>query len=172
MLKKYLEVGQVVGTHGVRGEMRINPWCDSPDFLRRFKYLYLDKEGRERLEIISCRTHGNISLVKARGIDSIDGVNQIMRRVLYMDRAEAKLGEGENFIQDLLGCSVVDFDSGTLYGTLTDVMETGANDVWQVTDESGKEYLLPVIRDVVIETDVENEVVKIRPLRGIFDDAN
>lgn len=94
MLKKYLEVGQVVGTHGVRGEMRINPWCDSPEFLRRFKFFYLDKNGSERLKVTSCRPHGNIALLKAEGVESIDDVNKIMRRVLYMDRAEANLAEG------------------------------------------------------------------------------
>lgn len=172
MLKKYLEVGQIVGTHGVRGEMRVNPWCDSPEFMKRFKYFYLGKDGAGPLKVISCRPHGNIALLKVEGIDSIDAVNKIMRKVLYMDRAEANLKQGENFIQDLIDCAVYDADTEVLYGKLTDVMETGANDVWQITDEKGKEYLIPAIKEVIAETDVENGVIKIRPMKGIFDDAN
>lgn len=172
MLKKYLEVGQIVGTHGVRGEMRVNPWCDSPDFMKQFKHFYLSKDGAEPLKVISCRPHGNIALLKVEGIDSIDAANRIMRKVLYMDRAEANLRQGENFIQDLIDCTVSDADTGTIYGKLTDVMETGANDVWQITDEKGKEYLIPAIKEVIAETDVEKGVIKIRPMKGIFDDAN
>lgn len=172
MLKKYLEVGQVVGTHGVRGEMRVNPWCDSPEFLKQFKNFYLSKEGGEPLKVISCRPHGNIALVKAEGIESIDDVNKIMRKVLYMDRAEASLKPGENFIQDLIDCSVFDVDTGVLYGKVTDVMETGANDVWAITNDKGEEYLIPAIKDTVIETDAENGIIKIRPMKGIFDDAD
>lgn len=172
MLKKYLEVGQIVGTHGVRGEMRVNPWCDSPDFMKQFKHFYLSKDGAEPLKVISCRPHGNIALLKVEGIDSIDAANRIMRKVLYMDRAEANLRQGENFIQDLIDCTVSDADTGTVYGKLTDVMETGANDVWQITDEKGKEYLIPAIKEVIAETDVEKGVIKIRPMKGIFDDAN
>lgn len=172
MVKKYLEVGQVVGTHGVRGEMRVNPWCDSPEFMKQFKYFYLSKEGGEPLKVISCRPHGNIALLKVEGIDSIEAVNKIMRKVLYMDRAEANLNEGENFIQDLIDCTVFDSDTGIIYGKLTDVMETGANDVWQITDDSGREYLIPAIKEVIAETDVENGIIKIRPMKGIFDDAH
>ena len=172
MLKKYLEVGQIVGTHVVRGEMRVNPWCDSPDFMKQFKHFYLSKDGAEPLKVISCRPHGNIALLKVEGIDSIDAANRIMRKVLYMDRAEANLRQGENFIQDLIDCTVSDADTGTVYGKLTDVMETGANDVWQITDEKGKEYLIPAIKEVIAETDVEKGVIKIRPMKGIFDDAN
>lgn len=130
------------------------------------------KTEAKGLKVISCRAHGNVALLKAEGVESIDDVNKIMRRVLFMDRAEANLAEGENFIQDLIDCSVIDIDSGVCYGKITDVMETGANDVWQVTADDGKEYLLPVIDDVIKETDVENAVIKIKPLRGIFDDAD
>ena len=89
-----------------------------------------------------------------------------------MDRAEANLSEGENFIQDLIDCTVFDADTGIIYGKLTDVMETGANDVWQITDDNGREYLIPAIKEVVAETDVENGIIKIRPMKGIFDDAH
>lgn len=173
MLKQYLEIGKIVNTHGIRGEVRVDPWCDSPEFFKRFKTLWFDKNGEKGVKVLSCRPHGNIVILALEGTDSIDKANQLRNKVLYMDRNDAKLPENKYFIQDLIGCSVVDADNGgVVYGTLSDVSETGANDVWHVKDEKGREYLLPAIPTVVIDTDVENGVIKIRPLRGIFDDED
>ena len=88
-------------------------------------------------------------------------------------RKDVNLSEDSWFIADLIGCKAVDADDESkIWGTLTDVSQTGANDVWHITDEKGQEYLLPVIPPVVIKTDVENEKVYIRPLKGIFDDED
>ena len=90
-----------------------------------------------------------------------------------MKRSDAKLPKGSYFIAELIDCTVYDADDESIvYGIITDVSMTGANDVWHITDENGKEYLLPVIPPVVISTDVENEKVYIRPLKGIFDDED
>ncbi len=173
MLKKYLETGKIVSTHGVRGEVRVDPWCDSPDFLKRFKTLYYDKDGKQSVKVLSCRPHGNVAVLSLEGVDSIEKANLLRNRILYMNREDAKLPAGKYFIQDLIGCRVVDADDESVfYGTLSDVSETGANDVWHVKDENGTEYLLPAIPPVVIDTDVEVGVVKIRPLRGIFNDED
>ncbi len=89
-----------------------------------------------------------------------------------MDRADAELEEGAYFIQDLMGAEVFDNDSGRLYGKITDVFKTGANDVYQITDESNKDYLIPVIDEVVIKIDVEQGKIFIKPLKGIFEDED
>ena len=173
MLKRYLEIGKIVNTHGIRGEVRVDPWCDSPEFFKRFKTLWFDKNGEKGVKVLSCRPHGNIVILMLEGIDSIEKANLLRNRVLYMNREDANLPKGRFFIQDLIGCKVIDADDESkVYGTLADVSETGANDVWHVKDENGKEYLLPAIAPVIIETDVENETVKIRPLRGIFEDED
>ena len=91
--------------------------------------------------------------------------------MLYIDRADIRLEEGRHFIQDLIGCSVTDADTGETLGTLTDVSETGANDVWHVKRE-GREYLVPAIPDVIVKVDVDKEEIVLRPLKGIFDDAD
>ena len=94
-------------------------------------------------------------------------------KVLFMRRADAHLPEGRYFISELIGCDVVDADDPAVrYGTLTDVSKTGANDVWHVRNDAGREFLLPAIPPVVIETDVSRNFVRIRPLKGIFDDAD
>lgn len=173
MLKKYLEIGKIVSTHGIKGEVRVDPWCDSPAFFKRFKTLYYDKNGEKAVKVLSCRPHGNIVILMLEGVDSIEKANLLRNKVLYMNREDANLPKGRFFIQDLIGCKVIDADDESkVYGTLGDVSETGANDVWHVKDENGKEYLLPAIPPVIIETDVENETVKIRPLRGIFEDED
>ena len=88
------------------------------------------------------------------------------------NRKDIKLGENEYFIQDILGMKVLDINTGKNYGTVTDVFQTGANDVYEVTDEKNKKYLIPVINDVVLNVDMNNQEIKINPLEGIFEDEN
>ncbi|MBE6747459.1 MAG: 16S rRNA processing protein RimM [Ruminococcaceae bacterium] len=171
MLKQYLEVGQIVGTHGVRGEVRVNPWCDTPEFLKKFRTLYFDAMGERAVKVLSSRVHGNIVLMQLEGISTVEEAAVLRNKVVYMNRKDAKIPDNSYFIQDLIDCKVIDADNGTEYGVLTNVSETGANDVWHITKD-GKEYLIPAIPPVVIETDVVSGVIKIRPLRGIFDDEN
>ena len=94
------------------------------------------------------------------------------RTVLYIDREDIKLGDEVFFVQDIIGCEVVDIDTGQSYGKVTDVLKTGANDVYQITDENGKDYLIPVIDDVVIRTDIDSGVIEIRQMKGLFDDED
>ena len=170
MLRQFLEVGQITSTHGVRGEMRVNPWCDSPEFLKKFKTLYLDEKGEKSVKVNS-RIHGNMVLMKIEGINTVEEAAKMRNKVLYMNRNDASIPENTFYIQDLICCKVLDFDSGKVYGVISDVSETGANDVWHIKKD-GKEYLIPAIPDVVIDTDVKNEKVYIRPLKGIFDDED
>lgn len=172
MIKDFLEVGQIVGTHGIHGEMRLNPWADSPEFLKQFKTLYYDKNGEKSVKVIAARPHGNVVILKLDGVETVEAASAMRNRVLYIRRADAKLADGSYFIEELIGCKVIDADDESIcYGTLTDVSETGANDVWYI-EKDGKEYLIPAIPDVVINADVANNTVVIRPLKGIFDDEN
>lgn len=172
MIKEFLEVGQIVGTHGIRGEMRVNPWADSPEFLKQFKTLYYDNKGEKSVKVLAARPHGNVVILKAEGIETVEAASALRNRVLYIRRSDAKIDENSYFIEELIGCQVIDADDESIcYGTLSDVSETGANDVWHI-EKDGKEYLIPAIPDVVINADVKNNTVIIRPLKGIFDDEN
>ena len=143
-MKQYLEIGKIVNVHGLRGDMKVVPWCDDPEFLCEFDTLYL-------------------------GVDTVEEAEKLRNQVLYMDRDEVELEEGVYFIQDLIGLEVLDVDTGKSYGKLTDVMQTGANDVYEVKDADGKTVLIPAIPDVVQETDLDGGVMRIRPLEGLFD---
>ena len=173
MIKEFLEIGEIVGTHGVRGELRVNPWCDSPDYMAKFKTLYFDSNEGCAVQIKSARPHGNIVLLSVSGIDTVEAAQKMRGKILYMKRSDAKLPDGTYFIAELIGCTVYDADNPEkVYGTLSDVSATGANDVWHIRDKNGKEYLIPAIPSVVISTDVVEGIIKIRPLKGIFDDEN
>lgn len=172
MIKEYLELGQITGTHGIRGELRVNPWCDSPEFAKRFKTLYFDRKGNSSVKVRSCRPHGNIILLSLYGVDTVEAAQELKNKTLYLKRSDAALPDGVWFIEELTGCTVFDADdTEKIYGTLSEVSQTGANDVWHIS-APGAEYLIPAIKEVVIKTDVENNAVYIRPLKGIFDDAD
>ena len=173
MIKEYLELGQIVSTHGIRGELRVNPWCDSPEFAKQFRTVYFDKKGEKSAKVTLCRPHGNIILMKLDTVNSVDEAAALRNTVLYIKRSDANLPDGTWFIEELIGCEVFDADvTEKKYGVLTDVTSTGANDVWYVTDDNKNEYLLPAIKDVVIRVDVAESKAYIRPLKGIFDDAD
>ena len=171
MKSPFLEAGRVVGTHGVRGELRVEPWCDSARFLTGFSEFYWDG-GREKVKVVSSRPHKSLLLLKLEGVDTVEAADALRGRVLWLARKDAALPEGRYFVQDILGLSAVDADSGRVYGKVTDVFPTGANDVYQVTDGDGKEYLVPAIRDVVVRVDPDEGVLELRPMRVIFDDAD
>ncbi len=170
MKKRFLEVGQVVGTHGLKGDLRVDPWCDSPAFLCSFATLYL-QDGTP-WQVQHSRPHKNVAIVKVRGVDTVEQADALRSTVLYIDREDASLEDGAFFVQDILGSAVVDADTEHIYGKVTDVIKTGANDVYQVTDSAGREYLLPVIDDVVLSTDTDAGEIRVRPLRGIFDNED
>lgn len=125
MKKRYLEVGKIVGTHGVKGMTRVQVWADSPDFLKQFKYLYTDSDGNNKLNVLKVQPHGNISLVAFKGVESIEHAESFRNTVLYIDRKDVKLPEGRYFITDLIGITVTDAESGAVLGEISDVSQTG-----------------------------------------------
>lgn len=170
MLKNYLEVGQIVGTHGLRGEVRLDPWCSGAAFIRKFKTLYFDADGKSPVSVLSAREHGNIVILKLACAETIEEAEKLRGKKLWLRRADASLDSGEWFIEELIGCRVLDADSPEIcYGTLTEVASTkGANDVWYIT-KGDVETPVPAIPDVVIRCDVVENTVYIRPIRGLFD---
>ena len=169
MKEKYIETGKIVGTHGIRGEVRVQPWCDSPEFLTPFKTLYLDKNGTAIK--VKCRPNKNVVLMKIKDVDTIEQAEMLRGKVVYIDRDDAALEDGTYFQCDLFGCEVFDADTNEKLGVICDVSQTGANDVWHIKRET-REYLIPSIPDVVINVDIDGGRVVIRPLKGIFDDEN
>lgn len=171
MKKEYLEAGKIVGVHGLKGEVKIDPWCDSPDFLSRFKRLF-DKNDNE-LKVEKARVQKNIVIVKFKGTDTPEEAEKLRGTVVYIYRKDVKLPQGVYFVQDIIGLEAVDCESGEVYGKVTDVFQTGANDVYQITKD-GKDHLIPKIPEVVPEIDLDSGKVYINTkiIGGLFDDEN
>ena len=166
-MKKYLEIGKIVSVFGVRGEVKVEPWCDSPEFICEFDTLFW-KSGTP-VEIERSRVHKNQALLKIKGVDSPEEGVKLRGRVLYMDRDDVELEEGAYFQQDLIGLEVIDSKTDEVYGKITDVLETGANDVYEITDSENNKKYIPAIPDVIDKVDIENGRMTITPLEGLFD---
>lgn len=167
-MKKMLETGKIVNIHGLKGEVKVMPWSDSPDFICEFDVLYIGKD-KKAYEVEGARVHKNMVLLKLKGVDTPEAANNFRNSIVYIDRDDIELEEGVYFIQDLIGLEVKNADTGVLYGEVKDVFQTGANDVYEVKN-GDKTYLVPAIEDVIVKTDIENKVILIRPLEGLFDE--
>lgn len=167
MTDNLLQIGKITSVFGIKGEVKVQPWCDSPELLCEFDTLYW-KSGTP-VKIESSRVQKNMVVMKIEGVDDPDAAQKLRNHVLYMDRNDVELDEGSYFIADLIGLTVVDSRDGKVYGMLSDVTETGANDVYHITDEDGKLLLIPAIPEVVDKVDIDGGVMEITPLDGLFD---
>lgn len=165
-MKKYLECGKIVSTHGVKGEVKVQHWCDEPEYLCGFDVLYMEN-GAKKLKVERARTHKDMVIIKLAGIDDMDSAAALRGKTLWLDRDDAP-DDGSVFLQDLIGLEVKDADTGQSYGKLSDVIKTGANDVYEFTDDKGIKRLAPAIPEVVIKVDIDGGLMLIRPLRGLF----
>ena len=168
-MKKFLEAGKIVSTHGIHGEVRMESWCDSPEILSKVKKIYFENGAKELGA--KMRAHKNIVIAKIDGIETVEDAQSLRNTVVYIDRSHVKLEDGQYFLQDLFGLDIFDVDTGERYGELTDVLKTGANDVY-VMKMAHREVLIPVISDVVIGIDLDKNRVDIRPMKGLFDDED
>ena len=169
-MEDLLKVGVITTTHGVRGEVKVFPTTDSPERFLDLDYVILDT-GRQqmKLEIQGVKFFKNLAILKFKCIDNINDIEMYKGKDLWIPREEAQpLEEDEYYIADLIGMEVF-LEDGTLFGTLKDVMETGANDVYIVTTEEGKEVLIPAIHDCILDVDVEANRMEIHLLDGLLD---
>ena len=169
-MKQYLETAKIVATHGIRGEVRCQYFCDSADFLCEFDELYLDKNGEKPVEIARAYPHKNVVIMKIEGIDTVEDAQKLIGKTLYMDRDDVELPEDVFYIQDIIGLTVKDIDSGEVYGKISDVYQNGATDVYSIKKENGTELMFPYIDEVVKKIDIEAGEMLIKPLEGLFDE--
>ncbi|MGN1108656.1 MAG: ribosome maturation factor RimM [Oscillospiraceae bacterium] len=169
MKKQFLEIGKIVATQGIRGEFRVQYYCDSAEVLCDFDTLYLDK-GKTEVTVQRAYPHKNIVVMKLEGIDKIEQAQPLVGKLLYLNRDDAELEEGLYFIQDIIGLTVKDADTGEVYGKISEVYQNGASDVYSIRKDDGRELLFPCIDEVVISTDIDAGEMLIRPLPGLFDE--
>ena len=159
--KQYIEAGRIVNTHGVAGEVKIEVWLDSPQFLKSFKRCFID---RREVKLLSAREHKGFLIVKLEGVEDVNAAMALKGRTVFIDRADARLPKGAFFLQDIIGASVVD-ESGSEIGKLVDVMETPASNVYVVKGE--REHLIPAVPEFILSTDADNGIITVHLLEGM-----
>lgn len=168
-MEKYLELGRVNNTHGLKGEVKVALWCDSIDFVKQLKNVYLDNRGEKSLTLVSARAQKNAGILRFNEINTIEQAEELKGKILYCDRSEAKIDENSYFLADVIGCYVVDVDTEEEYGKIVDVQNYGSCDIYDV-ESWGKHTLIPAIDKIVKEVNTEYQVVRIKPMKGLFDE--
>ena len=161
MKQPYLEAGKILNTFGIRGEVKLQPWCDSAEFLRPFKTLYIDGEARP---VASSRVHKGMLIVRFEGVEDVNAAQALKNRVVQIARADARLPRGAYFLQDIIGASVVD-ESGAEIGKLTEVIENPSQRVYVVRGET--EHLIPAVPAFILNTDADAGVITVRLIEGM-----
>ena len=159
--KQYIEAGRIVNTHGVAGEVKIEVWLDSPQFLKSFKRCFIDER---EVKLLSARVHKGFLIVKLEGVEDVNAAMALKGRTVFIDRADARLPKGAFFLQDIIGASVVD-ESGSEIGKLADVMETPASNVYVVKGE--REHLIPAVPEFILSTDADNGIITVHLIEGM-----
>lgn len=170
--ERLLNVGKIVNTHGIRGEVKVWPQTDFPDV--RFKpgsrllLVHPETGASQTVEVSASREQKSLFVLKLKGFDDINKSESFKGWELKVSEAErAPLAEGEYYVRDIVGCRVMT-DEGEELGTVTDTLSPGANDVWVVRMAKGKELLLPVIDDVVLSVNLAERVVTVRLMEGLL----
>ena len=168
-MQKRLEVGQIVNTFGIKGEVKVTPFTDDINRFDDLKKVYVKTRKDDKLyKVENVRYHKNMVLLKLEGIENPEQAELLKNAYLEIDRQDAiPLEEGQYFIVDLIGLDVYT-DEGKLLGKVDDIYNTGANDIYVVKDELGKQVLLPGIKEVIKQVDLESEKITVHLIPGLI----
>lgn len=168
-MTKYLEIGQIVNTFGIKGMVKVKPFTDDINRFDRLENVYIkNNKGKKEYEIEEVKYHKNMVLIKFKGIENPEDANLLRESYLLVDRNnEEPLEEGTYYIVDLIGLDVYS-DEGVLLGTLKDIFNTGSNDIYEVKNELGKQILLPGIPDVIKEINLEERRITVHLIKGLI----
>ncbi len=165
MLKQYLEVGKVTNVHGLMGEVKVQPWADSPEFLCQFKTLYLD-EAHFPMTVQRARVHKNMVIIKFEGPTDVPSALSLRGATLYIDRSDAKLPEGAFFLADIYGLEARDAADGTVLGSIADVLTLPANNVYVIRGGE-RELMIPAVPQFIAETSIEGGYIRVNMMEGL-----
>lgn len=165
-MNNLLEIGQIVNTRGLRGEVKIMPWCDDAEIFEELDYVLID-EKEYNIEYV--KYHKNFVILKLDGINNIETAETYKNKIVMVERETlGELPEGTYYICDLIGCTVKT-TNGQVLGEIDDIIKTGSNDVYSVKNKEGKQVLIPVIDEVVLEVNIDEKYVIVELLKGLID---
>lgn len=169
-MEKYLEIGQIVNTFGIKGQVKIVPFTDDITRYDELKEIYVEKKNELKLfQIEQVNYKKNMVILKLKGIETVEEAEKLRNYYLKIDRKDAKkLPKDTYFIVDLLGLDVYT-DEGKLLGKVDDIYNAGSSDIYVIKDELGKQILLPAIKDVLKEVDLENQKIIVHLIKGLVD---
>lgn len=168
-MEKYLECGKIINTHGVRGAVKIESWCDTPDVVCSLEKMYYKKNDEYLpLKVEKASIHKSCALVYFEGIDTMEKAQLMKNRVVYADRDDIEIGDDRVFVADIIGLDVFDERSGNKLGVLTDLIESPASDIFCVKTEN-KEVLVPAVDEFIGHIDESG--VYLCPIPGMFDEV-
>ncbi len=165
MLKQYLEAGRVTGVHGVMGEVRVQPWADSPQFLCQFKTLYVDG-SHFPMAVQRARVHKNMVIIKFEGPSDVPSALSLKNATLYIDRSDVQLPEGAFFLADIYGLEARDAATGETLGKIEDVLTLPANNVYVIRG-GPRELMVPAVPQFIAETNLEGGYVRVNRIEGL-----
>ena len=163
MKKEYLEAGQIVNTHGIRGEVKIVPWADSAEFLLGFESLYIDGQP---VKLLGSRVHKHFLIAQLEGVADINAAIALKNKLVYIRRADVQLPDGHFFIQDILGARAID-EAGTPFGTLKEILPLPGGDVYVIAGDHGQEHLVPDAPAFILEKNADEHFIRIRLIEGM-----
>jgi 16S rRNA processing protein RimM len=168
-LIQYLKVGQIINTHGIKGEVKVYPLTDDIRRFKKLKFVLIkNHESYDRYDIDGVKFVKDLPILKLSKIDSMNDAEKYKNQYLYIDRENAvKLPEDSYFIADLIGLKVITQNNEVL-GELVSVLPTGSNDVYEIKKEDGKTFLIPAIGEVILKVDIENRIMIINLLEGLI----
>ncbi len=164
-MQQYLEVGKVTNVHGLMGEVRVQPWADSPDFLCQFKTLYVD-DSHFPVKVERARVHKNMVIMKFEGLTDVPGALSMRNAVLYIDREDVNLPQGAFFLADIYGLEVRNAATGEVLGKIADVLTLPANNVYVVRG-GARELMIPAVPQFIAETNVEGGFIRVNMMEGL-----
>lgn len=167
-MEKYLEAGKIVNTHGVKGDLKVECRCDDQTVFASLTTLYLKSGGEYRpYRCTKNQPLKNMMLVHLESVDTMEDAILLKNRSLYADRADFDLPEGSFFIADLIGTPVYDENSGVQYGKLSDVVNYGGSDLYEITRPDGSKALVPAVAEFVSRT-LPGEGIYLTPIEGLI----
>ncbi|MEG2661050.1 MAG: ribosome maturation factor RimM [Oscillospiraceae bacterium] len=167
-MKEYIAAGEFVTTHGILGELKLYPWCDSAEFVCKLPRLFMKGDGTQCVRIMSARVHKNMCLLMIEGVSSVETARAFIGKTAYLARKDAKLPKGRYFVDDIIGSEVKDADSGKIYGKITDITRPAAQDIYTVENDKGEVFLFPAVPEFLVSLEPENAIVTVRPIEGMF----
>ena len=168
MDKKYIECGKIINTHGCKGGLKIEPWCNSAEDFTALKSLYIkNKNDFEKYTVTKASVFKQFVILELKGIDDMDKALALKNVTLYADRDDFDLEDGEYFITDIIGLDVIDNESGKVYGKISDIINRGATDIYVVNTPNG-ERMIPAVDEFIIEVDITTGV-KVHVIEGLLD---